>query len=80
MISLIIRKASQDEQQSQTTITTNNFFIKNFTSISNKKFINDVKIAPDKTERKQNNFCFFRKDMRPVHNKARLQLDKKDQK
>ena len=34
-------------------------------------------MASDTTETEQNNLYFTRKDMGPVHNKARLQLDKK---
>ena len=34
-------------------------------------------MASDKTEAEQNNFNFNRKDVEPVHNKARLQLHKK---
>ena len=54
MRSAIIKKASQDEQQNQTTITTDINYIRNF--MSQKKHANKVKIiASDKTENKQNN-------------------------
>ena len=33
--------------------------------------LNKVKIASDKTENKQTNFCITRKDILPVHKKAR---------
>ena len=35
-------------------------------------------IASDKSDAEQNNLYFTRKDMEPVHNKARLKLDKKE--
>ena len=37
-------------------------------------------MASYKTETEQNNLYFTGRDMGPVHNKARLQLDKKEQK
>ena len=53
MRSAIIRKASQDEQQNQSTITTNINYIQNSMSIFfKKKLFNKVKIASDKTETK----------------------------
>ena len=39
-----------------------------------------MKIVSDKTEIEQNILYFTQKDMGPVHNKAQLQLDKKEQK
>ena len=42
-----------------------------------KKHNNKVKIASDKTDTVQNNLYFTRKNMGPVRNKARLQLEKK---
>ena len=63
-------KASQDDQQNQTTITTNIYYIQSFMSNFLKKVIAKVKIASNKTETKQNNLYFTRKDMRPLHNKA----------
>ena len=47
MRSAIIKKASQNEQQNQTTITTKVNYIQNFMS---KKLISKVKTASDKTE------------------------------
>ena len=49
-----IKKASEDEQQNQTT-TTKIDYIKKFMSILKTKLNNIVKIASDKTENKQNN-------------------------
>ena len=54
MRSTIIKKASQDEQQNQTTITTNFNYIQNLCPI--KKKLQKIKVASDKTETKQNNF------------------------
>ena len=64
MRSAIIKKASQDEQQNQTTITTNIKFIQNLCHFSKQKHIKKVKIASDNTETKQNNLYFTRKDKR----------------
>ena len=56
MRSTIFKKASQDEQQNQTTITTNINYIQNFMSIFfKKKLIKKVKMASDKTETKITN-------------------------
>ena len=56
MRSAIIDKASQDEQQNQTTITTNLNFIQKFLSIFiQRKLMNEVKMASDETETKKNN-------------------------
>ena len=49
-----IKKASQDEQQNQTT-TTNINYIKKFMSVLKTKLNNKVKIDSDETETKQNN-------------------------
>ena len=68
MRSANIKKASQNEQQNQTTITTNINYIQNSVHFKNIKF-SKVKIASDKT--KQNNVYFTRNDIGPVHNKAR---------
>ena len=70
MRSVIIKKASQDEQQNRTTITTNINYIPNFMS-SLKKLTNKLKIASDKDETKQNNLYFTRKDMGPLNKRAR---------
>ena len=64
MRSAIIKKASQEEQQNQTTITTNFNSIQNFRSIFI-KIIKKVKVASGKTETKQNNFYVTRKDIGP---------------
>ena len=72
----IIKKASIDEQKNQTT-TTNINYIQNFMNIY-KKSSNKVNIASDKSETEQNNLFFTRKNMHPVHNKAVLQLGKKE--
>ena len=57
MICANIKKASQNEQQNQTTTTTKINYIKNIMSVlKNKKLNNKVKIASDKTDIKQNNF------------------------
>ena len=50
-----IKKASQDEQQNQTTTTKIND-IKNFMSVLKTKPNNKVKMASDKTDIKQNNY------------------------
>ena len=50
-----IKKASQDEQQNQTTATTKINYIKNFMSVLKTKLNNKVKIPSDKTDIKQNN-------------------------
>ena len=52
MRSVIIKEASQDEQQNQTTITTNINYIQNFMSML-KKLTNKLKIASDIIEYKQ---------------------------
>ena len=69
MRSAIIKTASQDEEQNQSTKTTNISYIQNF--MSNKKNLKKHKIASDKTETKQNNLYFTRKDMEPLYKKAR---------
>ena len=61
MRSAIIKKASQDEPQNQTTKTTL-ITSKNLCPFF-KKLINKVKIPSDITETKQNNLYFTRKDM-----------------
>ena len=56
MISAIIKKASQDEQQNQATITTSINYIQIFMSIfflKKAKLISKVKIASDKIETEQ---------------------------
>ena len=40
----------------------------------------NVEAASDQSETEQNNLYFTRNDMGPVHNKAGLQLDKKEKK
>ena len=65
MRSVIIKKASQHEQQYQTTIKTNLNYIQNFMSIL-KKNASKLKIASDKGKTKHNNLYFTRKDMGPV--------------
>ena len=72
MISVIIKKACQDEQQNQTKIATNINYIQNFMSIFfKKKPTNKLKILLNKSETKQNNLYFTRKDMGPLNEKAR---------
>ena len=78
MRSAIIKKVRQGEQKNQTT-TTNNNYIQIFMSIL-KKLNKKVKIMSNKTETEINNLYFTRKDIEPVHNKARLQLDKNEKK
>ena len=63
-----IKKASQDEQQNQTTATTKNNYTKNFISVLKTKLNNKVKIPSDKTDIKQNNLP--RKDKGVVNKKA----------
>ena len=46
-------KASQDEQQNQTTTTTNINYIKKFMSLLKTKFNNKVNIPSDKPKTKQ---------------------------
>ena len=70
-----IKTNSKFKQQQQTLKTS-----KNLCSFYKTKLKNKVKIASDKTEAKQNNLSFTRKDMGPVHSKAWQQLDKKEQK
>ena len=65
----IIKKAIQDEQQNQTTITTKIKYTQNVMSI--KKNLQKLKIVSDKIETKQNKSYFTRKDMRPLYKKAR---------
>ena len=48
-----IKKASQDEQQNQTTATTKINYIKNFMSVLKTKLNNKGKIPSDKTDTKQ---------------------------
>ena len=50
-----IKKASQDEQQNQTTITKINY-IKNFMSVLKNKTYKKVKTPSRKTDIKQNNW------------------------
>ena len=69
-----IKKASQDEQQNQTIITSKTL------SVLKAKLNNKVNIASDKTEIKQNNLQFTRKDIGRVHNRAWSQIDNKEQK
>ena len=73
-----MKKASQDEQQYQSTKATNINYIQHFMTIL-KKHLQTLKIASDKTETKQNNFYFNRKDMVPLYKKAQQPLDKKEQ-
>ena len=54
MRSAIIKKASQDDQQNQSTKTANIKYIQKFMSIQ-KKNLQKLKKASDKTETKQNN-------------------------
>ena len=77
--SVIIKKASQDQQQNQTTITTNINYIQNFVHLK-KKLTNKIKIASDKSESKRNNVYSNRKDMGSLNKKSRWQLDNKEQK
>ena len=72
-----VTKAIEDEQQNQT--TTNINYIKKFVRFKT-KLNNKVQIASDKSETKQNNLQFTRKDMGTVHNKAWQQLGNKEQK
>ena len=51
-----IQKASQDEQQNQTTITTNINFIKKLCPFLKIKLDNKVKLASDKIETKQKTY------------------------
>ena len=53
MKSVAIKKASQEEQQNQTTITTNINYIQTFVHL--KKHTNKLKIASAKTETKRSN-------------------------
>ena len=50
-----IKKASQGEQQNQTTATTKFNYVKNFVSVLKTKLNITVKIPSDKTDNKQNN-------------------------
>ena len=59
------KKASQNEQQNQTTTTTKINYIKKMSVLKNK-----VKIASDKTDIKQINLYFTRKDMGVVNEKS----------
>ena len=54
MKSVVIKKASQEEQQNQPTITTNINNIQTFVHLK-KKLTNKLKIASDKTKTEQNN-------------------------
>ena len=69
--STIIKKASPEEQQNATAITTNINYIQNPMSIKKTKLISKIKIASDKTKTKPNNLYLTRKDMKPLHIKAR---------
>ena len=72
MRSTIIKKTIQEKQQNQTTITTSINYIQNFRSVFFiKKIINEVKIVSGKTETTQNNLHINRKEIGPLHNKAR---------
>ena len=62
MRSSITMEASQDEQQNQTIITNNNY-VQNLCPFLKKKLTKKVKIASDKSEVKQNNMYFTRKDI-----------------
>ena len=66
MRSIIIAKAREDEQQIERTDVNN---IQNFVPL--KKLIKKVILASDKTETKQNNLNYARKDMGPLNYKAR---------
>ena len=61
--------ASQDKQQNQKIITTNNIYIQNLMSIL-EKLNNNVKIASDKTETQQKNSNFHTTYMGPDHNEV----------
>ena len=65
------RKSNRTTKSNDTTITTNMNYIQTFMSNFLKKFISKVKILSDKSETKQNILYFSRKDMGPLHNKAR---------
>ena len=67
MRSFIIRKARLDETQNQKT-TTNIKHNQNLCPF--KKINNEVKIASDKIETKENNLYLFEKILRAVHSKA----------
>ena len=77
MKSVIIEKASQDEQQNQTTTTTNIKYIQNFMFIVLisllyvQNLTNKLKIAWDKTETKENIWLFTREGMGPLYTKSR---------
>ena len=74
MKSVFSKRASPDEQQNQTTMTTNiNYNKFNFMSIFflKKKLANKVKIASDENETKQNNLHSIKKDMGSLHKLAR---------
>ena len=68
MISAIIKKPIQGEHQNQKTITTNINYLQNSVNL---KTLQKLKISSDKTETRQNNFYVYRKDVRPLHKKAR---------
>ena len=68
MRSVIIRRASQDEQKNQ---NTKNYDIQNFMSIIKKKLTYKPKRASDKTETQQNNLYFTTKDMRSINRETR---------
>ena len=69
MRSAIIKKASKDEQQNQTTITTNitSKTLSIFSKAKSLKLNNKVKIASDKIETKQIYLHFTMKDIGPLH-------------
>ena len=60
-----VKTNSKIKQQQQTLITS-----KTLRPSSKTKLTNKVNIASDKSETKQNNFYFTRKDMGPAHNRA----------
>ena len=70
-----VKTNSEIKQQQQTLITS-----KNLCPFKKTKPNYEVKVASDKTEIRQNNLYFTRKDMGPVHNKTWKQLDSKEQK
>ena len=76
MRSAIIKKASQDEQHNQS--TKQQTFIMSKTLCPFEKKLQKLKKASNKTETKQNNLCFTRKDMvqkRYVRKTNRWQLE-----
>ena len=69
MRSATFKKASQEEQQNYTTLTTKINYIQILMTIKKTYWL--VKITSDKTETKQNNLNITRKNLRLLHNMAR---------